>query len=195
MRKTEEVSISFESVEVEEKKKKSIWPSVYSWLDTIVTSLLLIFIAFTFLFRIVGVTGQSMFPTLDNGDVLMVSPTSKEIERGDIVVVTQFDKPLVKRVIAKAGDEINIDVENNVYINGVMLQEPYIIGKTLRYNGFSYPVVVPEGCLFVMGDNREDSSDSRMKEYKFIDERYVLGVVNARVFPLGEWKIDNYENK
>ena len=178
MRKTEDVSISFESVEIEEKKKKSIWPFVYNWIDAVVASLLIIFLVFTFLFRIVGVTGFSMFPTLNNGDILMVSAITTEIERGDIVVITQFDKPLVKRVIAKAGDEINIDVENNVYVNGVLLQEPYIIGKTLRYNGFSYPVVVPKGYLFVMGDNREDSSDSRMKEYKFIDERYVLGVVN-----------------
>ena len=89
---------------------------------------------------------------------------------------------------------INIDfIEGTVTVNGVALYEPYIAEQTERMGDFVYPLTVPEGCLFVMGDNRNDSLDSRFRTIGFIDERYVLGVAQVRLFPFGDWKINNEE--
>ena len=197
MRKTEEFAISFESSEYSEKTKKNIWEIVYEWLDSLIYAVILILLIFTFIFRVVGVSGNSMNPTLSNGDWLTVSAVPGEIEVGDIVVVTQpnsLNEPLIKRVIAKGGDVISIDfVENVVTVNGVALYEPYIAEPTERMGDFVYPLTVPEGCLFVMGDNRNDSLDSRFRTIGFIDERYVLGVAQVRLFPFGDWEINEDE--
>lgn len=197
MRKTEEFAISFESNEYSAKTKKNVWEIVYEWLDSLIYAVILILLIFTFIFRVVGVSGNSMNPTLSNGDWLTVSAVPGEIESGDIVVVTQpnsLNEPLIKRVIAKGGDTINIDfIEGTVTVNGVVLYEPYIAEQTERMGDFVYPLTVPEGCLFVMGDNRNDSLDSRFRTVGFIDERYVLGVAQIRLFPFGDWKISNDE--
>lgn len=199
MRTTENFSISFESNEYSGKTKKKPWEFLYDWLDSLVYAIILILLIFTFAFRVVGVKGNSMNPTLLNGNWLTVSAITSEVEIGDIVVVTQpnsLNEPLIKRVIAKGGDTVFIDfIEGIVTVNGVPLYEPYIAEKTERMGDFVYPLVVPEGCLFVMGDNRNESLDSRFKTIGFIDERYVLGVAQFRIFPFGNWNIDNYEEK
>ena len=197
MRKNEEFSISFESSEYSVKSKKKSWEFVYDWLDSLIYAMILILLIFTFLFRVVGVNGTSMKPTLNNGDWLTVSAIPGDVEVGDIVVVTQpnsLNEPLIKRVIAKGGDTISIDfIEGVVTVNGVAKYEPYIAEKTERRGDFVYPLTVPEGCLFVMGDNRNDSLDSRFKTIGFIDERYVLGVAQIRILPFGDWNINDYE--
>ena len=198
MRKSEDISISFESSNSAEKKRGG-FAFIYDWLDSLVYAIFLILLIFTFIFRVVGVSGSSMNPTLSNGDWLTVSAVPGEIKQGDIVVVTQpnsLNEPLIKRVIAKGGDTISIDfIEHTVTVNGVTLYEPYIAEPTERMGDFVYPLTVPEGCLFVMGDNRNDSLDSRFKTIGFIDERYVLGVAQVRLYPLGDWKINNDEQK
>lgn len=195
MRKREEFEISFETTE--EKSKKSLWSSVYEWLDSPVYAVLLIFIIFTFFVRVVGVNGESMMPTLKHGDWLTVSAVTTEVERGDIVVVTQpnaINEPLIKRVIAKGGDTINIDFSTGtVTVNGEVQNEPYIAELTARKGDFKGETVIPEGMLFVMGDNRNNSLDSRFDTIGLIDERYVLGVAQVRIFPLGDWNINDYE--
>ncbi len=176
------------------KEKKSPWEIVYEWMDSFVFSIILILIVFVFGFRVVGVDGESMMPTLKNMDWLAVSAINNTIERGDIVVITQpniTNKPLIKRVIAVGGDTLDINfITGEVKVNGEVIDEPYIMEPTQRPGDFNKPIKIPEGYLFVMGDNRNESLDSRFDSIGIIDERYVLGVANTRLFPFGEWEIE-----
>lgn len=195
MRKTEDFSISFEVSEYSKNDKNKSWRFVYDWLDSLIYAILLILLIFTFFFRVVGVNGDSMNPTLQSGDWLTVSAITSEVKTGDIVVITQpnsLNEPLIKRVIAKGGDTVNIDfIEGTVTVNGKILYEPYIAEKTEISGDYVYPLEIPEGYLFVMGDNRNDSLDSRFRTIGLIDERYVLGVAETRIYPFGDWKINN----
>lgn len=189
LRRTEEVLFDF-SEEIKQSKK-GFWGFVYDWVDSLMLAVLFILIIFTFLVRLVGVNGNSMNPTLKNGDWLAVKSVNTTVERGDIVVITQpnsLGKPLVKRVIAKGGDEINIDFfDHKVTVNGVVLDEPYIAEPTATMGNMVYPLTVPEGKVFVMGDNRNNSSDSREKYIGFIDEDYILGVAKFRLLPFSSF--------
>ncbi|HAX84443.1 MAG TPA: signal peptidase I [Ruminococcaceae bacterium] len=160
---------------------------LYETVSVFVTSLVIIAIMFTFLFRFVGVDGESMVPTLSDNDWLIVSAINRNIEQGDIVISTQpnaFNEPIVKRVIAKGGQTVDIDFGvGKVYVDGVELDEPYIAEPTHAMEGNTFPMVVPEGKLFLMGDNRNDSTDSRSPMIGCVDERYILGVVKCRLMP------------
>lgn len=195
MRKTEDFSISFEVSEYSKNDKNKSWRFVYDWLDSLIYAILLILLIFTFFFRVVGVNGDSMNPTLQSGDWLTVSAITNEVKTGDIVVITQpnsLNEPLIKRVIAKGGDTVNIDfIEGTVTVNGKILYEPYIAEKTEISGDYVYPLEIPEGYIFVMGDNRNNSLDSRFRTIGLIDERYVLGVAETRIYPFGDWKINN----
>lgn len=182
----DENNINEKTVEtsVKEKPKGSF---LYETVSVFVTALVLIAIMFTFVFRFVGVDGTSMVPTLDNNDWLVVSAINHDIEQGDIVISTQpnaFNEPIVKRVIAKGGQTVDIDFSaGKVYVDGVELDEPYIAEPTHAMEGNTFPMVVPEGKLFLMGDNRNDSTDSRSPLVGCVDERYILGVVKCRLMP------------
>ncbi len=206
MRKSEDVllffpnddanpSVSGQKHKNTKKEKKTLWHIIYEWLDSIVFAIILILLVFVFAFRIVGVVGSSMNPTLDSGDWLTVNAINKTVNRGDIVVVTQpneSNEPLIKRVIAVGGDILDINFDTGeVTLNGEVIDEPYILEPTKRRGDFRGPVKIPEGYVFVMGDNRNDSLDSRSNTVGIIDERYILGVANTRIFPFGEWKINN----
>lgn len=195
MRKTEDFSISFEVSEYSKNDKNKSWRFVYDWLDSLIYAILLILLIFTFFFRVVGVNGDSMNPTLQSGDWLTVSAITNEVKTGDIVVITQpnsLNEPLIKRVIAKGGDTVNIDfIEGTVTVNGKIIYEPYIAEKTEISGDYVYPLEIPEGYIFVMGDNRNNSLDSRFRTIGLIDERYVLGVAETRIYPFGDWKINN----
>lgn len=175
------------------KVRKGPWEIIYEWMDSFVFSIILILLVFVFCFRVVGVDGESMMPTLNNGDWLTVRAINKEIKRGDIVIITQpndLNKPLVKRVIAVGGDTLDINFSTGaVEVNGEVIDEPYIMEQTRNKGDFDKPIKIPEGYVFVMGDNRNDSMDSRFDSIGIIDERYILGVANARMFPFGEWEI------
>lgn len=197
MRKSEVFIVSFEDEEYTKNDKNKFWRFIYDWIDSLIYAIVLILVIFTFIFRVVGVSGDSMNPTLHSGDWLTVSAITNEVKTGDIVVITQpnsLNEPLIKRVIAKGGDTINIDfIEGTVTVNSVALYEPYIAEATERMGDFVYPLQIPEGYLFVMGDNRNNSLDSRFRTIGLIDERYVLGVAQVRLFPFGDWKITNEE--
>ena len=168
----------------EEKPRGSF---IYETVSVFVTALVIIAVMFTFFVRFVGVDGESMMPTLNNRDWLIVSTVNKEIEQGDIVISTQpneFNEPLVKRVIAKGGQTVDIDFQTGkVYVDGEELNEPYIAEPTHAMEGNTFPMVVPEGKLFLMGDNRNNSTDSRSPMVGCVDERYVLGVEKCRMMP------------
>lgn len=196
MRKTEEFKVVFET-EDNKKTKKGALKVIYEWLDTPIYAIILLALIFTFAFRLAGVKGSSMNPTLYNGDWIVINAVTTQVNRGDIVIITQpnaFNEPIIKRVIAKGGDTIDIDFDRHtVTVNGALLDEPYIAEPTARRGYYSYPMTIPEGKLFVMGDNRNESADSRMSEVGLIDERYVLGKAQIRLLPFGDWKIDDYE--
>ncbi len=160
---------------------------VYEWLETFCLALSLMVALFLFAFKYVTVDGTSMLNTLENGQKLIITGLT-EYKQGDIVVICKpgEEKPLVKRIIALGGQTVDIDFDNwTVYVDGVALDEPYvrrIAGVSMRTDGFSGHVVVPEGTVFVMGDNRNGSSDSR--SIGCIDERNILGEVVYRLFPL-----------
>ena len=169
--------------------KKSAWYIVYSWLDSLVFAIIIILVVFSFVLRIVGVNGDSMNPTLENGQWLTVKAINQTIDRGDIVVITQpnvLNEPLIKRVIAVGGDTLDINFDTgDVIVNDKVIKEPYISAKTRKSGDFVGPITIPEGYVFVMGDNRNDSLDSRFNVIGLIDERYILGVVEYSLSPFG----------
>ena len=159
----------------------------FEWFDSIVFSVIAVVIALSFVFRIVGVDGTSMVPTLANSDRVVMWELGYQPTTGDIVVVTKLQKPLIKRIIATGGQAVDIDFEAGVvYVDGVALDEPYVNEPTHRKEDVSFPLVVPEGYVFIMGDNRNWSSDSRTSTVGFVDERYVLGKVIFRILPLSQ---------
>lgn len=175
-------------------KVKTETSAIYLLYDaiTILTSaFVLLMILFSFLFRVVGVRGASMEDTLHQGDWL-ITVQKEQYVAGDIVVVTQpnyFNEPLIKRVIAKGGQTIDIDYELSViYIDGKELNEPYLKEQIMEreYSNLTFPYTVEEGFLFVMGDNRNNSTDSRSPLVGPIDERYVLGKAALRLLNTGE---------
>ena len=161
---------------------------LYDWADALVYALIAIVLLFTLLIRMTGVIGDSMKPTLHQNDKLIISNLFYTPKQGDVVVVTKKSfrtEPIVKRVIATAGQTIDIHFDTGtVYVDGVQLEESYIAEATVRSGDITFPLYVPEGYLFVMGDNRNHSTDSRFSEVGLIDERMVLGTVLFRVFPL-----------
>lgn len=174
--------------QTEQKKEKTGFIGfIYDMVSIFVTAMVMITVLFSFCVRFVGVDGNSMEPTLHDNDWLIVSAVNPEIKHGDIVISTQpnaFDEPLVKRVIAKGGQTVDIDFEKGeVYVDGEQLDEPYIADLTHTSEGVTFPLLVPEGTLFLMGDNRNDSTDSRSPMVGCVDERYVLGVVQYRIMP------------
>ncbi len=170
-----------------EAKESAKGKSLFDWVSSIMAAFVVIFIIFAFAFRVVQVSGESMTDTLDDGDWLLVSHRENDIRFGDIVVATSptYDGgPVIKRVIGVEGDEIYIDYDKGlVYVNGEILDEPYTKTLTTRYYDVEFPVTVPEGCVFLMGDNRNGSLDSRSTKIGMVDERYVLGKVLVRIFP------------
>ncbi len=164
--------------------------AAFDWAEALVIALAVVILIFVFGVRLIGVSGSSMFPTLENGDKILVSHVMYTPEQGDIVVLTKesfMTEPIVKRVIATGGDTIDLDFENGiVYVNGEALQEDYI-NEVMTYEcagDMTYPQTVPEGCIFVMGDNRNGSSDSRVSTLGMVDTRYILGKVITRVLPI-----------
>ena len=156
--------------------------SVLLCLKDLITMLSGIVIVFLLLFRFVVVSGDSMYSTLLDGDYILLLSNLfyQEPEHGDIVVISKkaFDdgKPIVKRVIATEGQTVDIDFENAVVmVDGVALEEPYINSPTSFNEGTIFPLTVAENCIFVLGDNRGVSRDSRDPVIGQIDKREVLG--------------------
>lgn len=180
----------------EKKKNEGRFSSeLFSWGESLMVVLIFFVVVFTFFIRLIGVDGSSMYPTLEDHNIMLVSNLNYTPQKGDIVVLRKegfYDnQPIVKRVIATGGDTIDIDpVTGDVIVNGETLVEPYIAEKinTLeRMGDLTYPQTVPEGCIFVMGDNRNGSTDSRWASLGMVDQRYVLGHVLSVVYPFSNF--------
>ena len=163
---------------------------LYEWVQALVCSVLTVVLVFTFGIRLIGVDGHSMVPTLQDGDRLLVTTSllSGDYEYGDIVIIQKGafagGEPIVKRVIATGGQTVDIDFETGaVYVDGTLLEEDYINELTFVEEGTEFPLTVPEGSIFVMGDNRNHSSDSRDASLGTVDTRYVIGRAVILAFP------------
>ncbi len=137
----------------------------------------------TRIFLLLHVEGMSMEPTVKTGEVVLLRQT-KEIENGDLIGFYFEGRVLLKRAIGSAGDYIDIDQEGNVYVNSKMLEEPYLDRKGLGKCELDFPYQVPEGTIFVLGDNREVSLDSRIETIGCVKISQIVGKVACRVWPL-----------
>ena len=161
----------------------------YEWVQALVYSVLAVVLLFTFVIRLIGVDGRSMVPTLRHGDRLLVlnSMFYDDYRCGDIVVLRKdsfMADPIVKRVIATEGQTVDIDFQvGAVYVDGKLLKEDYINELTFEEEGVEFPLTVPKGEVFVMGDNRNHSTDSRNTRLGTVDNRYVIGKAVILAFP------------
>ncbi len=153
---------------------------------SVLIAVVVIVILLTFFFRIVNVDGRSMMNTLQDSDKLIVTSFMYTPQNNDIVVIShaeEYDKPIVKRVIAKEGQSLEIDFENErVYVDNTLINEPYVSSE-LKEGNADIPSVIPKGKVFVMGDNRLESLDSRYSEIGLIDEKDIIGKAQFVVFP------------
>ena len=180
-------------MEKQEQAKPVRGQNLLEWYEALISAALVLVLIFSFFFRIIQVDGESMVPTLQNGDKLIVWGAGYEPQRGDVVIVdsyTAYGKPLVKRVIAKGGDTVSIDyATGTVAVNGEVLQEDYIAEPTYLGYDVTFPYTVPEGTVFVMGDNRNQSLDSRSTYVGCIDERDILGRVLLCFMPFTDFGV------
>ena len=162
---------------------------LYLWLQALVTALVSITLIFTFIGRITPVNGTSMEPTLRHGDLMLVQTIGYTPRQGDIVVLTKAfdaaDGPIVKRVVATGGQSVYINyLAGTITVDGAVLEEPYL-KEDMAAPDYAHitTVTVPEGAIFVMGDNRNHSSDSRHVTLGPVDSRYVIGGARFVFFP------------
>lgn len=179
-----------EEFDIEEQTGFSLIREAYDWVESAISALVFVVLVFLFAGMVISVNGASMETTLYDSERLVCTKMYREPRYMDIVVVTNPElehNPLIKRVIAGPGQTIDFDRENaRVLVDGVPLEEPYINGEMIVHlwgNEDAYPMTVPEGHAYIMGDNRNNSWDSRIPEVGPVDQRYILGRVVYRIMP------------
>ncbi len=176
-----------ETIEEEEEAEED--NGLFDWVRAMIGAVLGVVLVFLFVIQLITVQGPSMQHTLYAGDkVLVLKSLFCNIEAGDIVMVHQYNAPLnetiIKRVVATGGQTVDIDYgSGTVYVDGTALEEDYIAERTYMDEGMTFPVTLGEGELFLMGDNRNHSTDSRSPMLGVVDERYVVGEAVFLLFP------------
>lgn len=165
--------------------------NLFGWIESLVFAVVILVVVNSFFFRTTVVDGSSMVPTLHDGEYLVVSDLFYDVpKKGDIITFYSahyWDAVLVKRVIANEGDIVDIDeATGNVSVNGKVLDEPYIAERIRFADNVKMPYEVPEGTVFVMGDNRNGSTDSRNTTVGPVKYESIIGKVLFRIFPLNK---------
>lgn len=168
--------------------------SVLEWAETIVMAIVLVSVVFTFAVRIITVDGGSMQPTYYDGDRVLVSSMTGKVKQGDIVIIINaLKEPIIKRVIATEGQTVDFDDSGEVTVDGYLLpgslygiENGITMVSDLPGKVLEFPQPVPENCVFVLGDNRANSTDSRYVEVGMVDRRNILGKVVFNVYPFSK---------
>lgn len=180
----------------DKEEKGSLKLDLFFWVQALAVALVCLILTFSLAGRVIRVVGSSMVPTLHEGDLMLLQSIGYTPKQGDVVVLRKssfMSDPIVKRVIAVGGQHVSIDYDTNtVTVDGTVLDEPYILevmqDPNLHHFGtYQSEIDVPEGSIFVMGDNRNNSSDSRDVTLGTVDERYVLGRVLCVLLPLDDF--------
>ena len=171
----------------------------FEWVESLIIAIIVVGVIFTFVFRIITVNGQSRYPNLHHNDRLVVSSWFYNPSKGDVVILKRtegLNEPIVKRVIATEGDKVAIR-DGHVYLNDQLLDETAYLDESVEtflpsthaelMDELEEGMVVPEGCIFVLGDNRGDSMDSRYTAVGMVDTRYVLGKAQFTIFPFSRF--------
>lgn len=176
------------------EEKGSVKLDLYFWMQALVMALVSLILVFTLVGRVIGVVGSSMVPTLHQSDLLLLQSIGYTPKQGDVVVLRKpsfMTEPIVKRVIAVGGQHVTVDYDaGTVTVDGQALDEPYInelMVDTMNPYMTVLDVTVPEGSIYIMGDNRNHSSDSRDQRLGTVDERYVLGRALCVVLPFQDF--------
>lgn len=174
------------------ERNQKLWGIVYDVVATLESAVIILMLLFSLVLRPAAVIGNSMLPSF-SGDRVACIHSFSGYERGDVIIIshaTRKDESIIKRVIAVGGDTVDIDFyKGTVSVNGQVLDEPYVNTPTNLSYDMTFPVTVPESKLFVLGDNRNDSLDSRSTDIGFINENKVLGKVVFRFYPFDKIEI------
>lgn len=177
---------SYEQLEAELKRiqyRRRYRSVLKSTLYTLITVAAIAVLVATLWLPVLQIFGNSMTPTLEDGEIIF-SVKNKHLEQGDIVAFYYNNKILIKRVIANAGDWVDMDSDGTVYVNDRELEEPYLTDKDFGGADIEFPCQVPEGKYFVMGDHRATSVDSRHTSVGCVSEEQVVGKILLRIWPV-----------
>ena len=198
MRRVEEYWFKFEypaalSQEAESgeelpERNQKLWGIVYDAVATLESAVIILILLFSLVLRPAAVIGDSMLPNFSGGDRVACVHSFSGYERGDVIIIshaTRKDESIIKRVIAVGGDTVDIDFyKGTVSGNGQVLDEPYVNAPVHDRENFEGKITVPKGSVFVMGDNRNASTDSRDARLGCVDTRYIMGRVYFTLFPV-----------
>ena len=189
MPSADELSKELKRVNYRSRFRKLLRSTIYT---LIVVSAVAVLVAVLFM-PVLRIYGNSMTPTLNEGEIV-VSIKGADVKQGDVVAVYYGSKLLIKRCIALEHQWVDIDKDGNVYVDGELLDEPYLTEKAFGECNLELPYQVPDGCIFVMGDHRETSIDSRNTAVGCIDTEEIVGKIVFRVWPLSEFGLLNNDN-
>lgn len=180
---------SVDALEAELKRvkyKQNYYTVLKSTIYLLITVAAVAVLVATLLLPVLQIYGTSMTPTLENGEIVLTLKTA-DFKQGDVIAFYYNNKILVKRVIAGPADWVDIDEDGNVYVNEVLIEEPYITDKAYGDTNIELPYQVPDERYFVMGDHRSTSSDSRNTAVGCVAQEQVVGKIFFRVWPLARW--------
>ncbi len=181
---TQELEEELEHEQYRERYRHTLRNTIFALLTAAAAAILIA----TLVFPVFRIYGTSMTPALSSGNVVMAVKTSK-LKQGDLVAFYYNNKILVKRVIASGGEWVNIDENGNVFVNDQMLSEPYLEQKSFGDCDIDLPYQVPDGTIFVMGDHRDVSIDSRNRQIGPVSQDAVIGRLVLRIWPLKNFSI------
>ena len=176
---TEEIREAYEKISYRDRFRRSVVSTVNILIVVAAVSIL----TATLLLPVLRIYGESMKSTLKSGD-LVVSVKGSDFKTGDIIAFYYNNNILVKRVIANSGDWVDIDLQGNVYVNQQLIDEPYIENKSYGEPDINFPYQVPDDRVFVLGDNRKTSIDSRYRSLGCISSEQIVGRIVFRIWPL-----------